>query len=43
MIINANIAIVYYEEGYADELADQMLQEAGVELINWRFPEGGEG
>ena len=41
MIINANIAAVYFEEGYADELSDQMLKEAGVNLINWRSPEGG--
>jgi deoxycytidylate deaminase len=42
MIINADITAVYYEEGYADELADQMLQEAGIELVNWRSPDGGE-
>ena len=43
MIINANIVVVYYEEGYADELADQMLREAGIEMINWKSPDGGEG
>jgi len=43
MIINANIAVVYYEEGYADELADLMLHEAGIEMINWKFPDGGGG
>jgi dCMP deaminase len=42
MIINATIAAVYYQEGYADELADQMLQEAGIELINWKSPDGDE-
>ncbi len=41
MIINANIANVYYEQGYEDELADQMLQEARIKLIKWRPPEGG--
>ena len=42
MIINANIVVVYYEEGYEDELADQMLREAGIEMINWKSPAGGE-
>jgi deoxycytidylate deaminase len=42
MVINANIAAVYFEEGYADELSDQMLQEAGIKLSNWRSPDGGE-
>ena len=42
MIINANISAVYYQEGYADELADQMLHEARIELINWRSSDGGE-
>jgi len=42
MIINANVAAVYYQQGYRDELADQMLREAGIELINWRSPDGGE-
>ncbi len=42
MIINANIAAVFYQQGYADELADQMLHEAGIELIHWRSPDGGE-
>ena len=42
MIINANIVVVYYEEGYEDELADQMLHEAGIEMINWKSPAGGE-
>ena len=40
MIINANIIAVYFDEGYADELSDQMLQEAGVDLVKWRLPEG---
>jgi dCMP deaminase len=41
MIINANIISVCFDEGYADELSDQMLEEAGVKLVNWRSPEGG--
>ncbi|MGD8371817.1 MAG: cytidine/deoxycytidylate deaminase family protein [Syntrophobacterales bacterium] len=42
MIINASIVAVYYEEGYADELSDQMLKEAGIELVSWQPPDGGE-
>ena len=34
MIINAGIKRVVFEDGYPDELAQQMLDEAGVELIN---------
>lgn len=33
MIINAGISTIYYEEGYADELSLEMLQEANVEII----------
>lgn len=33
MIINAGISKIYYEEGYADELSLEMLQEANVEII----------
>jgi len=43
MIINANIDVVYYAEGYADELADLMLHEAGIEMIQWKSPDGGGG
>jgi dCMP deaminase len=32
MLINAGIRTVYYENGYNDLLAKQMLLEAGVEL-----------
>ncbi len=31
MIINAGIVKIVYEEGYNDDLADQMLTEAGIE------------
>ena len=34
MIINAGIKKVYYLDGYADELSLDMLNEAGVELVN---------
>ncbi len=33
MIINAGIQKVLYLEGYPDELSRQMLQEAGVEVL----------
>jgi len=33
MLINAGIKKIYYAEGYPDELSQQMLNEAGVELI----------
>ena len=35
MIINAGITSVYYEEGYADELSEQLFRDAGVQLIHW--------
>jgi dCMP deaminase len=33
MIINAGIDTIYYDSGYADELAQEMLSEAGLTLI----------
>ncbi len=33
MIINAGIRTTYYKEGYADPMSEQLLSEAGVELI----------
>ena len=30
MLINAQIADIYYKEGYSDSLADDMLAEAGI-------------
>ena len=35
MIINAGIVRVVYGEGYPDELARQVLEEAQVELEMW--------
>jgi dCMP deaminase len=32
MIINAGISKIYYEDGYDDPLADQMIEEAGLEM-----------
>lgn len=34
MIINAGIKKIYYHSGYADELSEDMLQEAEIELIH---------
>ncbi len=33
MLINAGIEKIIYEEAYPDELAEQMLREAGVKLV----------
>lgn len=33
MIINAGINKVIYQDGYTDELSNEMLNEAGVELV----------
>ena len=33
MIINAGIEKIFYEEDYDDALADQMLEEAGIEVV----------
>ncbi len=33
MIINAGIKKIYYQEGYADTLSNDMLLEAGIEVI----------
>jgi dCMP deaminase len=33
MIINAGIRTIYYKEGYADAMSQQLLEEAAVEII----------
>ncbi len=33
MIINAGIAKIYYESGYADDLAQALLEEAGIPTV----------
>ncbi len=33
MLINAGTQIIFYREGYADDLSRDMLKEAGIELI----------
>ncbi len=35
MVINAGIKKIFYEEGYDDALADQMLTEAGIEEVRF--------
>lgn len=40
LIINAEIRIVYIAETYPDKLAEQMLNEAGVELIHFNRETG---
>lgn len=41
MIINAGIRRIIYRSGYADSMSEDMLQEAGVELIQIRGDDGG--
>ncbi len=33
MLINAGIRKIYYQDGYPDDLSRQMLDEAGIELV----------
>lgn len=40
MIINAGIVAVVYTEGYADELAREMIAEAGIKVVHF-IPENG--
>lgn len=37
MIINAGINKIFYEEGYDDPLSDQMLAEAGLEVVRLKI------
>ena len=39
MLINAGIQRIVYDEGYADELAREMVEESGIEVV--RFVRGG--
>jgi dCMP deaminase len=38
MLINANIRRIVYRDPYPDELAHELLAEAGVELVQWQPP-----
>jgi dCMP deaminase len=40
MIINAGIVKVVYSDGYPDELAKELLDEAGVEVVKLDTKEG---
>ena len=42
MIINAGIAKVIYGEGYADELAREMIIEAAIEIVHFTTTRKGE-
>ena len=42
MIINAGISRVIYSEGYADELAREMITEAAVEVVHFPLTSKGE-
>lgn len=42
MIINAGIKRVIYGEGYADELAREMISEAAIEVLHFTAPHKGE-
>ena len=33
MIINAGVKSIYYSDGYDDPLADEMFEEAGMEIV----------
>ena len=35
MLINAGIVKVFYEKGYDDPLADQMITESGIEIVRF--------
>jgi dCMP deaminase len=41
MIINAGISKIIYLSGYADNLSQEMLAEAGVEVARFTFDTGG--
>ena len=43
MIINAGIQKIYYQSGYADSLAKELLEEAGIELMQIDSDHRGEG
>ena len=39
MLINANVTRIVYRDPYPDDLANDMLAEANVELVHWQAPE----
>ncbi len=42
MIINAGLKKIYYKDGYADSMSEEMLKEAGVEVIKLNNSKQGE-
>jgi dCMP deaminase len=42
MIINAGIKKVVYREGYSDELAREMIREAGIEVVHFEQENSGD-
>ena len=42
MIINSGIEKIVYEEGYADELAKEMLKESGIKVEQFNRKQGAE-
>jgi dCMP deaminase len=43
MIINAGIRAIVYGEGYADELAREMITESGISMVHFIGTIGGTG
>ena len=39
MIINAGIKKVVYKDGYADELSRKMIEESGIEFVEYSSPQ----
>jgi len=37
LLIEAGISKIYYEEGYADNLSDQMLAESSVKVVRYTY------
>jgi len=36
MLINAGIKRVVYQDGYSDELAKELIQQAGLEVVRFK-------
>jgi len=34
--LNSQVKVIYYKDGYPDELASEMLAEAGIPLVHLR-------
>jgi dCMP deaminase len=43
MIINAGIKKIYYQSGYTDSLAKELLAEGGIEIIQIYSDNRGDG